>query len=135
MVLKFECPNNCCTRRRSRPDLTRWTWWRSGSNDYDCGFEQRKDRINIVAISEGVQLRYTVTVDGKASPYDYAVPIVWVPCNYGGKRPYFIDLGVKNNVPCHRRVAKLYKPPASHYFLCRHCPHAHTNEIQPKIMT
>ena len=47
------------------------------------------------------------------------VPIVRVPCRFGGTRPYFICPGVVNGIPCGRRVAKLYGP--GRYFLCRHC--------------
>jgi hypothetical protein len=52
---------------------------------------------------------------------DYTVPVVWTQCHFGGKRPYFTCPGVVNGESCMRRVAKLYKPPAGHYFLCRHC--------------
>ena len=41
------------------------------------------------------------------------------PCNYGGQRPWFICPGVRNGIPCQRRVAKLYG--AGKYFLCRYC--------------
>ena len=47
------------------------------------------------------------------------VPIVHVPCRFGGNRPYFICPGVVNGVACGRRVAKLHGP--GRYFLCRHC--------------
>ena len=47
------------------------------------------------------------------------ISVVRVPCRYGGSRPYFVCPGVINNVPCRRRVAKLYGP--GRYFLCRHC--------------
>jgi hypothetical protein len=40
-------------------------------------------------------------------------------CHYGGKRHWFICPGIRNGVPCQRRVAKLYG--AGKYFLCRHC--------------
>lgn len=43
------------------------------------------------------------------------------PCNYGGQRPWFICPGVKNGVPCQRRVARLYG--AGKFFLCRQCYH------------
>ncbi len=46
-------------------------------------------------------------------------PIVHVPCRFGGHRPCFQCSGVGNEVPCGRRVAKLYA--AGRYFLCQHC--------------
>jgi len=50
---------------------------------------------------------------------DEPISVMRIPCRYGGSRPYFICPGVVNNVPCRRRVAKLYGP--GRYFLCRHC--------------
>lgn len=47
------------------------------------------------------------------------VPIIQVPCRFGGSRPYFRCPGVVNGIACGRRVAKLYGP--GKYFLCRHC--------------
>jgi len=47
------------------------------------------------------------------------VLLSYTSCNYGGRRPWFICPGVKNSVPCQRRVAKLYA--AGSYLLCRHC--------------
>jgi len=43
------------------------------------------------------------------------VSLEWTPCNFGGKRPWFICPGAG----CGRRVAILYGP--GKYFLCRHC--------------
>jgi hypothetical protein len=48
-----------------------------------------------------------------------SVPIVHVPCRFGGSRSYFLCPGVVNNMTCGQRVAKLYG--ADRYFLCRHC--------------
>ena len=47
------------------------------------------------------------------------VPIIRVPCRYGGSRPYFVCPGIVNGVYCGRRVACLYL--ADRYFVCRHC--------------
>lgn len=47
------------------------------------------------------------------------VRIDWSPCRFGGKRPYFICPGIRNNIACQRKVQKLYG--VSSYFLCRHC--------------
>lgn len=46
--------------------------------------------------------------------FNYQVPIVWVDCNLGGRRPWFI-CPVKR---CGRRAALLY---AGSVFACRHC--------------
>ena len=47
------------------------------------------------------------------------VALVWTSCNYGGRRAWLICPGVKNDVPCRRRVAIIYL--GGRYFLCRHC--------------
>ena len=47
------------------------------------------------------------------------VPIVHLPCPFGGSRVYFNCLGSKEGTKCGRRITKLY---LSHrYFLCRQC--------------
>ena len=78
--------------------------------------------IGVEATPHGIALRYTVTgYDGNRTELDYTVVVVWTRCHFGGRRPYFICPGVVNEVSCMRLVAKLYKPPAGQYFLCRHC--------------
>jgi hypothetical protein len=48
-----------------------------------------------------------------------SAPIVWMPCRFGGARPFFVCPGLVNGIVCGRRVAKLYG--AGTYFLCREC--------------
>src|SRR5215470_11317411 len=50
---------------------------------------------------------------------DQPTPVVWMPCRFGGRRPYFLCPGKVNGIHCYRRVTKLYG--AGVYFLCRHC--------------
>ncbi len=57
---------------------------------------------------------------GENIEMDYKVRIVSTPCNYGGKRWWFICPLVVNNQNCSRRVGILYLGPG-HYFGCRHC--------------
>jgi hypothetical protein len=45
--------------------------------------------------------------------------IVWMPCRFGGARPYFVCPGIVNGIACRLRVAKIYG--VGTYFLCRHC--------------
>ncbi len=67
---------------------------------------------------DSLHLSYAVTrPNGEKKKYDYAAPITWTKCNYGGKRPWFCC----PNTNCQRRIAKLYKPPQKELFLCRHC--------------
>jgi len=43
------------------------------------------------------------------------IPLTKTPCYFGGERFWFIC------PDCHRRVAILYRPRYSSFFLCRHC--------------
>lgn len=49
----------------------------------------------------------------------YPVRLTWTPCNFGGRRPWFICPGVVNGRYCGRRVGTLFN--GGKYFLCRHC--------------
>jgi len=51
---------------------------------------------------------------GELEQYSYPVTLEWTPCNFGGKRPWFL-CPVQG---CGRRVAILY---GSNLFSCRHC--------------
>ena len=69
------------------------------------------------------RLNYTVTEksNGETRDFDYRVKMVFTPCNYGGKRWWFIcGLSIDGKY-CGRRVYKLYSSPGSNYFGCRHC--------------
>ncbi len=57
---------------------------------------------------------------GEETDFDYNVPLVSTPCNFGGVRWWFIcppsvDGG------CGRRVGVLYRAPRRDYYACRHC--------------
>jgi hypothetical protein len=61
-------------------------------------------------------LRYRVQLPGEQQGRDFQslVPLDWVACNYGGRRPWFIC----PNPECRRRVAILY---GNVVFACRNC--------------
>jgi len=69
----------------------------------------------------GIELDYTVTSSAEAEKVKLLVPLETTPCNYGGKRYWFICPLYTDGVYCGRRVAKLYLPPGAKYFGCRHC--------------
>ena len=46
------------------------------------------------------------------------IPIVHLPCRFGGSRVYFLCPGPRGT-DCGRRVTKLHL--SNRYFLCRHC--------------
>lgn len=64
-----------------------------------------------------LQLKYTVTKTRteESREYDYAVPLAYTDCNFGGVRPWF------RCPKCHARRGKLYLPPGKERFLCREC--------------
>ena len=68
-----------------------------------------------------IRLSYVVNARSfdEKTDMNYKMPIVTTPCNYGGKRYWFICNLSKNSVYCGRRVGVLY--PISKYFGCRYC--------------
>jgi hypothetical protein len=76
--------------------------------------------INLRAEADWLYLSYTMRVGGKEwEEVAETVPIVHLPCRFGGNRAYFICPGPGDGTDCGRRVVKLH---LSHrYFLCRHC--------------
>jgi len=88
-----------------------WDWKRDG---------ERVASITMRAEECRLVLSYKYRLHGDEwQSVEEPVPIVRVPCPFGGTRPYFLCPGVVNGVACGRRVAKLYGP--GKYFLCRHC--------------
>ena len=104
--------------------------------DYFCGFRSggmkwtnsRGEETGSIGFSVSVnewsgeiRFQYTNTSHstGQKENLDYPVRLTSTPCNYGGKRWWFICPLVKNGVPCSRRVGKLYLD--GKYFGCRHC--------------
>ena len=107
-------------------------------HDYFCGYRsgviswtnhwgEKTSSIGIaVSTMNGenyARLNYTSTNrhTGKKTDYDYKIPLVSTPCNFGGIRWWFICPLTTNGVYCGRRVAKLYCAPGGHYYGCRHC--------------
>lgn len=88
-----------------------WEWKKEG---------ERVAWISMQAEEHRLVLSYNYRRDGEEwQSIEEPVPIVRVPCRFGGTRPYFICPGIVNGVTCSRRVAKLYG--LGRYFLCRHC--------------
>jgi hypothetical protein len=59
--------------------------------------------------------RHRRGMGGEWEEVEETVALEWTPCNFGGKRPWFLC----PRMGCGRRVAVLYGP--GRYFLCRHC--------------
>lgn len=68
-----------------------------------------------------VELTYTVTIhrSGEKTDMRYKVPLVATPCNYGGRRYWFVCPLSKNGVYCKRRVGVIYS--IDKWFGCRYC--------------
>jgi hypothetical protein len=76
--------------------------------------------ISLRTEAERLHLSYAVRVgDGAWEDVPEIIPIVWVPCRFGGSRAYFICPGSRDGSECGRRIAKLHL--SSRHFLCRHC--------------
>lgn len=88
-----------------------WRWTRAGDRVASINLHAEADRL---LLSYRCRLR-----GGEWENVEEPVPLVRVPCRFGGNRPYFRCPGVVNSVPCGKRVAKLYGP--GRYFVCRHC--------------
>jgi hypothetical protein len=94
-----------------------WVWFRDESRtertssiDYE---------VNTRSNPPWVRLRYTIT--RTKDDLDYSIQLVTTQPKFGGLRWWFICPLVVNDAPCRRRVGKLYLPPHSRYFACRHC--------------
>jgi hypothetical protein len=92
-------------------------WSRGGQVMSTIGY-----RIERVGGEPVVRLLYTTQRLG-AEPVesDYRVRVSWTRPHYGGRRWWWICPLVVGERPCARRVGKLYSPPRSVYFGCRHC--------------
>jgi len=77
--------------------------------------------IAVNSSNETVHLRYRVTKQGsdEVVNMDYYITLTTTPCNFGGKRWWFMCPLVIGGRPCHGRVRRLYK--GSNYFACRNC--------------
>lgn len=69
--------------------------------------------VSAISDANGVRLIYSTREHGEDSKqFAYTVPVVWTPCNFGGKRPWFLC------PRCNARVGVLY---CRSRFLCRKC--------------
>ena len=88
-----------------------WEWKRDG---------ERVAWIQLRRDGNALVLSYRVRRYGEEwQDVEQPTRIIWMPCRFGGARPYFVCPGVVNGIACARRVGKLYG--AGTYFLCRHC--------------
>lgn len=69
-----------------------------------------------------IQLVYTaIDLERNRKQINYDIELTTTPCNFGGKRFWFLCSGFSEGKVCGKRVAVLYKPSFGEYFSCRHC--------------
>jgi hypothetical protein len=84
-----------------------WEWTRDG---------ERTAWIQLRSEGDRLILSYRIRQHGEEwRDVEQPTPVVWRPCRFGGRRPYFLCPGRS----CGHHVSKLYG--AGTYFLCRHC--------------
>jgi len=99
--------------------------YKSGVITWIFGASENKNSIGYAAVIDEdesyISLRYTYTDrnSGNKEDMDYKIELTTTPCNYGGKRYWFICPLSKNGKYCGRRVGVIYL--IGKYFGCRHC--------------
>lgn len=103
--------------------------WRYGGIKWSRGDWENNMNFNVKTSGDEyetretsyIRLLYTVTVrrTGEKTDMDYKIPLVTTPCNYGGKRYWFICELSKNGCYCGRRVGVIYS--VDKWFGCRYC--------------
>ncbi len=82
-------------------------------------------RMNMELSLEGSYIRLAYKDEkywtGEEVNLNYDHSLTTTPCNYGGKRYWFICRLSRNGWMCGRRVGVLYKPCGSVYWGCRRC--------------
>ncbi len=98
--------------------------WRTGTINWSRN-EEKTGSISIRSFiykdEQYLNFVYTQTDSnvGEKKDFDYKVSLATTPCNFGGKRYWFICPLTINGKYCGRRVGILYK--AGDYFGCRYC--------------
>lgn len=92
-------------------------WSRNGEKTGSIGFT-----VSTVEGDEYIHFRYTHTSHstGEKTELDYKIRLESTPCNFGGRRWWFICPLVVDGYACSRRVGALYLGGGKH-FGCRHC--------------
>jgi len=93
------------------------SWTRGGEKIGDISFE-----VSTYGGDDYIQFQYTHTdrYTGEKTELDYKAQLTWTPCNFRGRRWWFICPLVVNGRECNRRVGVLYLGNGKH-FGCRNC--------------
>lgn len=99
--------------------------FRSGTMTWTSQWSETKSSVSIEVSTMNeekyLRIHYTQTdrdTDEKKD-FDYKIPLIATPCNYGGNRYWFRCPMSKNGRYCGHRVSTLYKN--GDFFACRHC--------------
>ncbi len=87
-----------------------------GMSSVRCILEVGDDDTPLLRLYYAVKGRW-----GLEHPIEQIVPLQITRPNFGGVRWWFSCPHVVDGEECGRRVGKLYRPPGSQYFSCRHC--------------
>jgi hypothetical protein len=88
------------------------SWTRNGEPSGSIGVRTEADAVILIFQWHGLQSEKWKSVEQR-------VPLVWTRCHLGGKRPWFICVGLRGRPRCGRRVAMLYAGDPD--FACRGC--------------
>lgn len=92
------------------------TWSRNGEMTGRISIQSSLDESE-----QNIRFIYTQTdrSTGEKKDFDYKIPLATTPCNFGGKRYWFVCPWYANGIFCGRRVGALFM--GGKYLACRHC--------------
>jgi hypothetical protein len=96
---------------------TRWTYANGQSFAVSYQVDAREPGSSFVLFS----YQWVWSSTGNSDSASYRVRLTTSELHRGGRRWWFICPLIVNDVPCGRRVGKLYLPPSARYFGCRTC--------------
>jgi hypothetical protein len=94
-----------------------WTWRNAHTGEQTSSIGYEVDTTDMAC--PWVRLYYTFTAS--QMHIDYRIHLQTTYPRFGGLRWWFLCPLTVNGYACSRRVGKLYLPPGSRYFGCRHC--------------
>jgi DNA-binding transcriptional MerR regulator len=94
----------------------------SGSVSWSCGGEKIGSISYLIYFEyQNLQVNLSYRMIDSGEGIDCKVALNSTQLYWGAKRWWFVCPLVRNGIQCNQRVGKLYLPPGSKYFGCRHC--------------
>jgi hypothetical protein len=94
-----------------------WRWVYQSGRECSLGYEV----LTLDMARPLLRLTYSFTGKDQTESMGYHVGLTTTRPRFGGLRWWFLCPLLVNGRHCGRRVGKLYLPPGSKYFGCRHC--------------